>query len=100
MGDTKLYLRPHGFLYGEAAHAAVAEGVALPLAGSSIAFTAAQLIEGAPRTSKRRIVSASELAASHDTDLKVLLKRITAPRAPFAGLAMDKPVLMGIVNVT
>ena len=27
-------------------------------------------------------------------------KRVTAPRPPFAGIALDRPVLMGIVNVT
>jgi dihydropteroate synthase len=100
MGDTKLYLRPLGLIYGAAASAAQAVKLALPLAGSGIAFTAAELIEGTPEKSKRRTISASELVASHDTDLKVLLKRITTPRAPFAGLAMDRPVLMGIVNVT
>ncbi len=46
---AKLYLRPIGLLYGAAADAAVAAGVALPLAGGPIAFAAAELIEGVAR---------------------------------------------------
>ena len=29
-----------------------------------------------------------------------MLKRVTAPRPPFAGLAFTRPLIMGIVNVT
>ena len=54
MADAKLYLRPIGFLYGDTAAKAVAEGVALPLAGGAIAFTAAELIEGTPRSGQAK----------------------------------------------
>ena len=100
MADAKLYLRPIGFLYGDMAAKAVAEGVALPLAGGAIAFTAAELIEGTPRAAKRRLVTAQDLARSRDADLDLVLKRVTAPRPPFAGLAFTRPLIMGIVNVT
>jgi len=100
MADTKLYLRPVGLLYGATAGDAISSGIALPLAGSAVAFTAVELIEGTPRKSKRRPVSASELAASRDANLKALLKRVTQTRPPFAGLSLERPVLMGIVNVT
>lgn len=100
MADAKLYLRPNGFLYGDTATQAVADGAALPLAGSAIAFTAAELIEGTPSSAKRRLVLAQELARSHDSDLDVLLKRVTTPRPPFAGLTFARPLIMGIVNVT
>jgi len=100
MAKAKLYLRPIGFLYGPAAEAAVADRLALPLAGGSIAFTAAVLIEGTPRNSNRRLLTARTLAESRDAELKALLKRVTAPRSPFAGLGLERPVLMGIVNVT
>lgn len=100
MAGAKLYLRPIGLLYGETASAAVADGLALPLAGGPIAFTAAELIEGEPGNTRMRQFAAPALASSGETDLAALLARITAQRPPFAGIALDRPVLMGIVNVT
>jgi dihydropteroate synthase len=100
MADTKLYLRPIGFLYGAAAQEAMADGLALPLAEGPIAFTAAELIEGAPGNSKARLFTARSLAESHDADLSKVLERVTAARPPFAGRSLDRPLLMGIVNVT
>jgi dihydropteroate synthase len=100
MADPKLYLRPIGFLYGETAAEAVAEGAALPLAGGEISFTAAELIEGVSASTERRFLTAKDLHASHDTELASLLKRITTPRPPFAGLACTRTLIMGIVNVT
>jgi dihydropteroate synthase len=97
---AKLYLRPVGLLYGASADAAIAEGLALPLAGGPIAFAAAELIEGEPGSAKRRLFTARALAESRDADLGALLVRVTAPRPPFAGIALDRSVLMGIVNVT
>jgi dihydropteroate synthase len=97
---TRLHLNPIGLLYGPPGKGALAEGLALPLAGGPIAFTAAELIEGAPGHAKRRLFTAPALAQSHDGDLAALLARVTAPRPPFAGLALDRPRLMGIVNVT
>jgi dihydropteroate synthase len=100
MTREPFYLRPIGLLYGPAADAAVAEGVALPLAGGSIAFAAAELIEGEAGSARRQIFTARALAKTRDAALVELLKRVTALRPPFAGLALDRPVLMGIVNVT
>ena len=100
MADAKLYLRPIGFLYGDTAAEAVAEGMALPMAGGPISFTAAELIEGTPSSTERRHLGAKDLAASRDSDLARVLERITTPRQPFAGLAFTRPLIMGIVNVT
>jgi dihydropteroate synthase len=97
---TKLYVRPVGITYGAAGTAAVAAGAALPLAGGPCAFALAALIEGVPGKTKTKIFAAQALAASGEPGLKSLLERITAKRAPFAGLPLDRPVLMGIVNVT
>ena len=96
----KSYLRPMGLLYGATASAAIAEGFALPLAGGPIAFSAAELIEGTPREAKRRLLPAKDVAASREPGIKQLLKRVTAKRPPFAGLNLNQPLLMGIVNVT
>ena len=97
---TKLYVRPVGITYGAAASAAVAAGAALPLTGGPCAFAHAELIEGMPGKTKTKIFAAQALAASGEPSLKSLLERITAKRSPFAGLPLDRPVLMGIVNVT
>jgi len=97
---TRLYLRPIGFLYGPPADAAVEDGLALPLAGGPIAFTAAVLIEGDPTNSRRRLCTAQTLKEVRDAELVAVLARVTAPRAPFSGLSLARPVLMGIVNVT
>ena len=102
MGESHLYLRPLGFLYGDAGDAAVAGGLALPLAGGPIAFTVAELIEGEPGRASRRTVSAAALVKerARDAYLAALVARVTARRPSFAGLKLDKPLLMGIVNVT
>jgi dihydropteroate synthase len=100
MADGKLYLRPIGFLYGAPAAAAIEDGLALPLAGGPIAFTAAVLIEGDAANSRRRLFIAHTLKEARDHALGAVLERVMAPRPPFAGLALDRPVLMGIVNVT
>lgn len=100
MADAKLYLRPIGLLYGVTAEAAIADGLALPLAGGGIAFAAAELIEGEAGNSRTRLFTTRALADSRDADLGALLERVTAKRPPFAGLALDRPLLMGIVNVT
>lgn len=102
MAESKLYLRPLGFLYGAAAEAAVAAGQALPLAGGGIAFAVAELIEGVPGKTVRRLVPASQLGQERERDayLAALVARVTAKRPAFAGLSLDRPLLMGIVNVT
>ena len=63
---------------------------ALPLAGGWCWFDRAEVLS---RDEDPRIVSARDLPAE-------LRDRLTAPRAPVAGLAMDRPQVMGILNVT
>jgi dihydropteroate synthase len=100
MASEKLYLRPTGMLFGAIAEAAVGEGLALPLAGGPIAFSTAELIEGVPGKTRRRLFTAHALAQSREADLVALVERVAAKRPPFAGLPLDRPLLMGIVNVT
>jgi len=86
-------LRPLGLLSGAAAQAAIAQGRALPLAGGPLAFSLVEIIERArPGQVTRRIAPADSVRdelASH-----------MAARPPIGGLSLDKPVVMGIVNVT
>jgi dihydropteroate synthase len=97
---TGIYLEPVGLLYGPVAQEAVSLGAALPLAGGSIAFSAVRLWEGEPGSVKHAIVRTSTIEAIDEPRVKELLERITAPRAAIAGVSMDGPRLMGIVNVT
>ena len=63
---------------------------ALPLAGGWTWFTHAEHIT---RAGSQGIFAAADLPAD-------LLARLTAARAPIAGLSMNRPQLMGILNVT
>jgi dihydropteroate synthase len=102
MSTAKLYVRPIGLLYGAVAEQAVAEELALPLAGGPVAFSAIELIEGEPGSAERRVLAASAFAkeSARDAYLATLLSRVTAKRPSFAGLSLDTPLIMGIVNVT
>ncbi len=63
---------------------------ALPLAGGWLWF---DWVEEMHRDAPSRLIPAAELPPD-------ALERLTAPRAPIAGLGFDAPRLMGILNVT
>ncbi len=63
---------------------------AFSLAGGWCWFTSVDLLE---RGQPARTVDARDLPAD-------VLDRLTAPRAAFAGLALDRPRIIGILNVT
>ncbi|MBT3070537.1 dihydropteroate synthase [Rhodomicrobium sp. Az07] len=96
-----LYLEPTGFLYGETAREAIAAGEALPLAASPrIAFSAALLREGGSGRIRNIFLRASALPQLSEPRVQDLLARLVAPRADIAGVPMDGPRIMGILNVT
>jgi dihydropteroate synthase len=96
----RLYLRPIGLLYGSAAKQSVASGSALPLAGGPIAFGAVEIIEGEAGNAKRVVARLTTVQAIEEPAARDLLHRLSAPRPPLAGLSLDRPRIMGIVNVT
>ena len=101
MASAKLYVRPVGLLYGATAGAAVADELALPLAGGPIAFAAAKLIEGEPGNTRMRLFTAQALASSGEADLAFPARADHGAAAALRRTpALDRPVLMGIVNVT
>lgn len=63
---------------------------ALPLAGGWCWFDRAEVLT---RSGSRGLIAAADLPAE-------VLRQLTAPRAPLAGLAMDRPRVMGVLNVT
>jgi dihydropteroate synthase len=101
------YLKPTGMLSGAAADKAYAEGVAARLAGGAIAFNSCELIRRKGDERRSVIITIDGLRACNLRSDAVLaeeieerLAAISAPRAPFAGLALDRPHIMGVVNVT
>jgi len=104
--ETRVYFRPVGLLFGASADAFVAAGRARRLAGGRIAFTACEVLFRAPGRISTCVADASAVAAWIDGlgDLAPALRetwaRIQAPRAPVAGVPMDAPAIMGVVNVT
>jgi dihydropteroate synthase len=97
---TRLYLRPVGLLYGSAAREAIETGGAMPLAGGPAAFGAVEIIEGEPGSAKRVVARLTTIQAMEEPAAKDLLDRISAARPAIAGVSMDRPRIMGIVNVT
>jgi dihydropteroate synthase len=95
----RLYLRP---VLGLPANGLPETGgQRLPVADrGDLQFALAELVERDGESLRRRTMSADELAASADKDLQSLLRRVCAPRGPTAGLALDRPLVMGIVNIT
>ena len=91
-----VYLRPLGLLHGPDARRAVASRTGGSLGGSSfIAYTQVELIEREAGRISRRVISYQEAQAYADE-----LELIEVRRPDFAGLALDRPKLMGIINVT
>ena len=95
-----LYLRPTGFFYGDAAKRVSAAGQAGLLAGGPVAFTMLEVIEGTPGHTRKDFQSFSELMASHEPATHAVLEAITGPRAPIGSLCLDRPRIIGVVNVT
>jgi len=70
-------------------------------ARDDLRFVAAELIEREGETVRRRLLTAADLAESPgDEELAALLQRVRQPRAPIAGVTLNRPRIMGVVNVT
>ena len=90
-------LNPVGLLTGQSARSALGTGRALPLAGGPVAFSAVEEIRlGRDGTTCGRCLAAAEAAAQ----CSGLMTSLTREREPFAGVAFDRPRLVGVVNVT
>ncbi len=99
-----LYLRPSGFLEGGTAARAIEDGMALPLAGGPRAFTLCEIIPREP-AGGRSVYPVATLvgagAGGHAGEkVSAALDALTAPRSPIQDLSFERPLLMGVVNVT
>ncbi len=104
---SQLWLRPLGLLAGKLAVQAVEQKLALPLAGGTKAFAAAELlarrrgeVAAAVATLPRLRSWAEKQSAPVKTRITRLLAALAEKRPPWAGLALDRPAIMGILNVT
>ncbi len=85
-------VEPLGLLQGRAAHDAVASGLALPLAGGPSAFTLVRLLG--------RIDGGIIAVTAIPPEFAKAVDRVTSVRPVWAGLAYDRPLVMGILNLT
>ncbi|MEX2009445.1 MAG: dihydropteroate synthase [Dongiaceae bacterium] len=105
--NLSFYLRPTALIAGRAAARACAAGVALPLAGGPAAFAACELVlrpglavAATPYDLRGLRAWARRRGAAAVAAVEERLARLTAPRPDFAGLSLDRPLIMGVINVT
>lgn len=91
---TELYLNPVGFTAGPARDAALAAGASRPLGGGWVTFSAVETVTGA--TAQLGHASLEEAERLYPAEMEAL----TAPKPDFAGMSLDRPRILGIVNVT
>jgi dihydropteroate synthase len=103
-----LRLRPLGVVGGEAAADAIASGKVLGLAGTGLGFSLVAVVGlGADRRPVSMIAPIPELEAWITKNgrrfaerVRLQLDFLSTGRVPWAGFALDRPILMGVLNVT
>ena len=102
--QRSIYIRPVGIF--EASRGAERDEVwgGLPLAGGPLSFSAIEVIERKGSGARRRVIGLGDVFerdwGRHTLAASDLLEAMRAPRARLAGLALDRPRIMGIINVT
>ena len=97
-----LYIRPVGRIAPPAGEGEREQAFAIAAAGrDDLRFAGAEVIERDGGSVRRRFMSAGELLdSSAESRLQTLVQRLSQPRSAIAGLTLDRPRLMGVVNVT
>ena len=107
--ERRYWARPVGPLSGPAAEVAIAEGDALPLAGDPRrAFGLVEIIARPPGGGPGVIGTVVPIGRAYDwatangtmRRLEALLACLSRSRPSWAGFTLDRPLLMGIINVT
>ena len=105
---ARLYLRPAGLVGGAEAQALIEAGQALPLCGGPLAFTFCEVVLREEGGRGRCILAPAQevrawaegLEQGHRRRARTLFEGLTASRPGLLGLALDRPLIMGILNVT
>jgi dihydropteroate synthase len=103
---SKTYLRPIGIMAGDlmaTAETGAQNVLGLPLSNTGRMFCAVEVAERSGAGFTRRAMALAELFQRDwpgADDLALVVDRLTAPRHRFAGLALTRPLIMGILNVT
>jgi dihydropteroate synthase len=108
VSPDRLWLRPAGVISGRAATEAIASGHARPLTGPSLAFSLIASLglgsDGRPISVTSSIAEIEEWIAGAGARfaqrVREQLALLSAPRPPWAGFDLDRPLLMGVLNVT
>jgi len=99
-----IYVRPLGIFPAPIAEGDEAGWSGLPLAGQPLRFAAIEITLREGARVRRRLASVGDALdrdwGRHTLEASELLEAITAPRARLAGLTLEAPRIMGIVNVT
>lgn len=105
---SRIYLHPLGLVAGDDAAVLCARGRARPLAGGATAFTAVRLSwRGGDGAIHHRLVPCDGLdeaiaaaGAEAGERLRRSLRQLSRSRPSLAGVALDRPRVMGVLNVT
>ncbi len=102
-----LYIVPLGIVSSTSAELAVGVGRGKRLAGGVLAFVDCEMIlrrQGVISAAVTPVEGVRPWAERHGaaflTQVEARIARLTRPRPPFAGLSLDRPRVMGVVNVT
>lgn len=105
--QRSIYLRPIGAFASPAettADEAAPVWRGLPLAGTGLSFAAIEVIERTGREVRRTAAALGDLFerdfGRHTLAASDMLEALSAARPRLAGLPLDRPRIMGIVNVT
>ena len=105
--EDGLDLRPTGLIQGDSALIARQAGFARPLAGGPMAFTACEVFLLGNDHVHRCVAPVRELSSWAEGEGGAVAETVarafdllSAPRPSFAGLSLDRPRIMGVVNVT
>ena len=93
------YFLPLGIVRGDAAAALLQSGAGLPLAGVA-AYGAVGVIWRDGGTAKLAALDVNRFSACSPGGCRDAVNNMGVRRKPWAGLSLDRPSIMGIVNVT